>query len=387
MEDKTDRRQEGQSIIIVALMLLLLFLFAVIAVDLAYGYVHRRSDQNAADAAALAGARELAGVLNENGGDLSGLWIPETDIQAAMNKFAEENGVQDTGGSPGDAVNTNVSGYYLASDGSRLSDSSGFIEIGELGIVPQDARGVEAIAHSVAPSFFGGIVGLDGLPIQAEAAVVFQDGVCVASCIAPIAVITREFQLDQCYNIWNGADQSSSFGWLNWAWNKSPACQQGGSTCNAGCIADNLNPLTCDSGRIELPTWIAGTTGDNNSNGIRSQLSWYIDNDVPFTVPIYDYTGYQGGSTAACGNGDPDNPWGLGFHVIAFAKFQPEYFSLAQGLGNDHPNGYDDSDCEDWSLGPHGGNRITGRFMGFVEGETGSCDPPDTGLIAPCVVK
>jgi hypothetical protein len=216
MEQNTNRKEHGQSIVLVAVMLLFLLLFAVIAVDLAYGYVHRRGDQNAADAASLAGARALADILNDHDGNLAQppTFISEDSIQAAMNEFAERNGIEDTNGIPGDSVNTNVTGYYLDANGNRLQDMNGQpIVIGQVGLVPWAAQGVEAIANSVAPSFFGGIVGLDGLPINADAAVVFAGNVCSMNCIAPIATYTMTFQYaPACYNIWDGSRQQGGGG-------------------------------------------------------------------------------------------------------------------------------------------------------------------------------
>ena len=102
--------QQGQSIILVAIALIALVIFAAIAVDISNTYVHRRTAQNAADAAALAGARELARQLNtfEFAYEFNEDWI-KTD----MNDFAERNGTEDTDGTAGNAVNTNVTGTLL----------------------------------------------------------------------------------------------------------------------------------------------------------------------------------------------------------------------------------------------------------------------------------
>jgi hypothetical protein len=213
MNEKEHRRESGQSIVIVAMAVIVLLIFVVIAVDLAYAYVHRRGDQNAADAASLGGAQELARQLNHYGSlDTSDIcyWpncSSDQDVKEAMNAFAERNGIEDTGGSAEDAINTNVEGYYLAADGTRLSNQ---IQIGNYEFIPSQARGVEAIVHSTAPSFFGGVVGLDGLPIRAEAAVAFQGGACYEDCIAPIATLTMTFVYTQCYNIWDGPRQTST---------------------------------------------------------------------------------------------------------------------------------------------------------------------------------
>jgi hypothetical protein len=232
MEENSNPQERGQSIIIIAIAVIVLLIFAVIAVDLAYGYVHRRGDQNAADASSLAGARVLANIFNANDGEIPPA-LPVNLVLEAMNDYAEKNGIEDTDGVAGNPINTNVNGYFLAQDGSRVSQ----ITIDELGDIPTSARGVEAIANSVAPSFFGGIMGLDGLPIKADAAVVFQDNACYMNCLAPIATLTMTFEYDQCYNIWDGSRQTS--------------VTLGGGSCSLdssrACAKDN----ECDFGKCE----------------------------------------------------------------------------------------------------------------------------------------
>jgi hypothetical protein len=380
MEENNERRQYGQSIVLVAVALVALVIFAAIAVDVANTYVHRRTAQNAADAAALAGARDLARQLNEcienpdcDLEDNSWWWYSnEDDILQAMNDFAERNGVEDTDGTPGNEVNTNVHGYYLAADGTRISENV----IGSTGIVEPDARGIEAFAASLAPSFFGGVIGLDGISVEADSAVIFE-GACSDNCIIPIAPYSRTFETGLCYNIWNG-EGAGNFGWLNWTL-QGNTCDQGGGPCSAKCLEQNLDPETCNSGRIEVGDWVGGTVGVNCSEGIRDQLKWYINEMEPFTVPIWDETNEGGG----CGK--PGS--GLHYHVAGFAKFQALAYQLSQGQGNAYnPYGIDIDDCEDWGDGPHGGDRITGMFLDWFEGEGGDCDPFGS-VIAPSVIR
>jgi hypothetical protein len=345
--EKEHPGESGQTIVIVAIAVIVLLIFVVIAVDLAYAYVHRRGDQNAADAASLGGAQELARQLNHFGSlDTSDIcyWpncSSDQDVKEAMNAFAERNGIEDTGGSTEDMVNTNVEGYYLAADGTRLSEE---IQIGEYESIPTNARGVEAIVHSTSPSFFGGIVGLDGLPIRAEAAVAFQGGACYEDCIAPIATLDMEFLPDECYNIWDGPRQTSmvcdndenvsckgdsdcsfgpcqsgtcqdrknwacsensdcdgtcvenenidekvsmsGLGWLNWTLQgDGHSCMDVGepNDCSSECTKYNLRPGTCLSGGIiAYEHWVAGGAGVQNDVCIRKLLTCFIpDENIP----------------------------------------------------------------------------------------------------------
>ena len=127
MEENNDLRQRGQSIILVAVALVALVIFAAIAVDVANTYLHRRTAQNAADAAALAGARDLGRQLNEctmlpdcNIDENFWMYSSEFPIMEEMNDFAERNGIEDTDELPGNYINQNVTGYYLTADGLRI---------------------------------------------------------------------------------------------------------------------------------------------------------------------------------------------------------------------------------------------------------------------------
>jgi uncharacterized membrane protein len=60
VDGRRNRREErGLALVIFALMLFSLLMITALVVDLGAVYAHRRNDQNAADAAALAGAQEL----------------------------------------------------------------------------------------------------------------------------------------------------------------------------------------------------------------------------------------------------------------------------------------------------------------------------------------
>jgi hypothetical protein len=371
MNDSKQARQKGQSVILVAFALVGLVLFVAIAVDISDAYVHRRTAQNAADAAALGGAQELGRQFNADS-------FSDSAIKAEMNDFAERNNIEDTDGIAGNDVNGNVIGFYLDEDSNRR---------GQIGMqvddaVPEEVAGVEALTRIRAPTFFGGILGLDGLPIQAEAAVQFQP-VCEKGCVVPIATYDLSGTLDdylpgRCYNIWNG-DGPGNFGWLNWSI-QGDSCGEGGTeTCNIPCLEENLDPDNCNSGLVSVGDPVAGTTGDKTSGLIRTQLRRYIDNQISFTVPVWKRTNEGQG----CGR--PDG--GLWYEVSGFAEMQLLGYQLAQGAGNAYDPLVDpDTDCVSLGEEPNGGNRLTATFLRYVDGETGNCEAGGT-LLAPRLTR
>jgi Flp pilus assembly protein TadG len=104
--------EQGQAIVLLALIMAALLVFAALAIDGGNTYVERRRAQNAADAAALAGARALW--LHFSAGDSS-----ETGIRVDMNQAAESNGIADTNQYLGDFYNTNVIAYYTNKAGDQ----------------------------------------------------------------------------------------------------------------------------------------------------------------------------------------------------------------------------------------------------------------------------
>jgi len=368
----------------VAVALVVLVLFVAIAVDASNGYFHRRTAQNAADSAALAGGRQLG--LQLNAGAYDG-----GQIKSAMNNFAQQNDIPDTNGDPTDELNSSVVGYYLDENRDRLSEDP----IGTLAgdaLLP-DVSGIEAVTFITAPTFFGGIIGLDGMPVQASAAVMLE-GVCADSCLVPISAYQMNFDgiEDQCYKAWNGSGPGN-FGWLNWVRQDADNC-----TCSATCTEYNLNPDTCRSGLISVGDYIASDSGVSNAGFVRDWLDYYrgvwpeAHDPVPFTVPVWDQV--LGG--AAC------NPNGQAYRVAGFAKVQLIAYQLSGGpIHGDVPEGcieleppcdLDDPDypncCDpdEPKCKYKDRNWIAVSFIEWIDGLPGDCDPQGS-LLTPRLVK
>jgi len=113
------REQRGQSLIIITLALVATLALAALVVDGGNAYVQRRRMQNAADAGALAGVREIC-----SGGDPEGAAID----------YAQRNGGQDV------TVSVNT-----------------------------DERTVTVTAQTQFPTFFAGMIGISELTARAEA--------------------------------------------------------------------------------------------------------------------------------------------------------------------------------------------------------------------------
>jgi hypothetical protein len=136
--------------------------FTALAVDGGNLYNQRRIAQNAADAAVLTGALFLAERTPQSA---------ESGLLTAMIKVAENNGVPDSDGVAGNAINTNLTAYYVDAKGDRLPDPN---QVGSAGLLPSAARGVEVITHINFNAFLAGFVGRPSLDAQSGAVAVYQ---------------------------------------------------------------------------------------------------------------------------------------------------------------------------------------------------------------------
>jgi Flp pilus assembly protein TadG len=152
--------ERGQAIVILALMMIALLAFAALAIDGGNAYVERRRSQNAADASALAGARQIWKQQVEQNGN-------ETDLLNIINQAAESNGVS---AGPSSTNNPNVVAYYTTNfEGTTINPN----QIGTLGFIPPGVTGIRVQASRQFNTFVGGLLKqLPAASAQATAVIV-----------------------------------------------------------------------------------------------------------------------------------------------------------------------------------------------------------------------
>jgi len=292
-------------------------------------------------------------------------------------------------------------------------------EIGA-GKVPDGAAGVEVITHIVAPTYFGGIFGLRGLPITARAVSLLKEA-CGDDCVVPITTDIAMFELlddptGSCFNIWrenqNEIPTPGLYGWVNWTWQEEmcaldtdrecPEVDQGTNACDSTVLGENLDPFSCGSGYIEVGDWMSGAAGVINADDVRCWLLWYlgshneycepVDPWVPhgFVIPVYDYTTIRDYDVdiPCLRMKDPYDPntGGLHYHVAGFARMELMGFQLSQGTSGSVSAGVAPTDCVTLGTMPNDGNRITAKFVEWVDNEdlgTECTNPMSTIYSAP----
>ena len=121
MEKETARSDAGQVIVVLAVAMVGLLVAVGLAVDGGTAYLERRRAQNAADAAAREGARQLYTWQVRGAYAEENPTTGETALLSAVCAAAEANGIPDTDGTPGNEVNDNITVYYVDGVGDRLS--------------------------------------------------------------------------------------------------------------------------------------------------------------------------------------------------------------------------------------------------------------------------
>lgn len=140
------KSEKGQSIVIIAAALIAMLALAGLAIDGGNLFLQRRNTQNAADASALAGTRQLARAICGDG-------ATDAEVAHAVAYFAELNGVQDLG---------RVGAAYVDYDENILG------QVGA-GSIPDGATGVAVeIEHSM-PTYFIRVIGIDTVDVSGSA--------------------------------------------------------------------------------------------------------------------------------------------------------------------------------------------------------------------------
>ncbi len=321
--NSADEEPRGQIIVLAGLVLSLVVFAVGLVIDGGTGLAQRRAAQNASDFGALAGARIIAQHI---GGDT----VNGTDAlvrEAITNAVVQNGGNAPTFGSPDGPQYVNDAGALIGFVGS--------------GAIPVGASGVTVSSNREWEPFFLGFFGFDELSTSAPATAkggftladppagtVFPAGIALSYFTAHPVPCGGEISADPndpCYpqNLTPGSlNVPGGFGWLKFG--STGHCDDYGlGMIEDGCennqpfLNEQIGPPGNSYGCCTRPTdEPAGMLAEDSPNRIGSlpgniasaDCSYYVDNEVTVTVPIWDTAG---------GNGA--NAW---YHIVGFAGFQ-----------------------------------------------------------------
>jgi hypothetical protein len=310
-----ERRPAGQMVVLFALVLGVVIMGVGLVVDGGNALVQRRGAQNAADFGALAGARVVAEWID--GDTTNGT---DANVAAAINLGVTTNGATAvTFGSPNGP-------RYVRDDGALL----GFVGTGA---IPARTSGVQVGAAKSWRPYFLGIAGINSWTASAvatakggfslagpPAGTLFPVGIAQAFfttypfCSGPVSTNPA----DPCYpqHLTPGnLNVPGGFGWLKFGCDgyglgQDPPANIGGCSNSKPFLQDEIGPPSNSYGcctAVGLPG-SADQIGSLPGNKASADCSYYIDNQVVVTVPIWDNAGGTG-----------SNGW---YHIIGYAGFQ-----------------------------------------------------------------
>ena len=315
MLPKASRRSQskGQILALFALSLTVILLAVGLVIDGGNALVQRRSSQNAADLAALAGARIVATWID---GDVAN--GTDANVRAAIQSTAAANGATVLFGTgPGNP-------HYVTDTGAN----AGYVGTGT---IPAGSVGVTVPTDRTFNPYFAAIIGASNWTASASATA--RGGYAVIEHygnVFPVAVAEAFFET---YPFCSGpvgsgpdcAPQALTPGHLNvpggFGWLKFGAADKctgfGLGMIDDGCksskpfLQEQIGPPANSYGCCDVPTGGPAPVdriGSLTGNKASADCSYYIDNEVVVTVPVFDSAGGTGA-----------NAW---YHIVGFAGFQ-----------------------------------------------------------------
>jgi len=215
------RGRRGQALVLLGLAFAGFLALVALAIDGGNAFVQRRRAQNAADAAALSGARRLWEIRRQGGS--------EADLLAALREAIDAHGVFNVDGAP------NVfEAYYVDENGNLLTPLPS-------GAIPADARGVQVTVINRFDAFFAGVFGFDPLEVRALAVALYRPSPACAHALFAENDLRAEFaSLDVTGSVHAGRDLT-----LRWVGTIRGVCEYG-TTADIGFW------VQCQGGRVQV---------------------------------------------------------------------------------------------------------------------------------------
>ncbi len=300
------KREQGQSLIVVAGALVGIIALLALVVDAGNAYVEKRKMQNAVDAGSSAGALALA--QNKSNGA----------IASAISNYIRANGVdparikayyvvENAQGNPIVVTSSTVDAYGYNNPAPKTINVNG----SALPVI-----GIQVEGDKTFPTFFAGLIGFRQMTVAGAAASYAKCGACSAGGLFPVTISISTFvdenndgipdahyeQADPTYTyrIWENKQSSpGNFGWLNWA---------GGQQPSETTLLDNMAHPE-NSGTWKVNDLVPGTPGTKMTQNMQNLITTqYINTNTAVTIPLYDQVSGTGNNTT--------------YRIKAFARFR-----------------------------------------------------------------
>lgn len=295
------RTERGQVLVIVAVAMVTLIAMVGVVIDGGYAWGKQRDTQNAADAAAKAGAVKLA----EN---LAGV-VPartDADVEAAVADTADANNVDLPV-----AYYTDFDGNLITPAGALATGPGDAAVVGD-GVLPPGAAGVQALTSQTFDTFLAKVIGFNTFTTttDATARAGYLTGTCEAEAGCVVLPITIPVTVLACDGsnkpapvtdadgdkiLWTAPSADplalplcqadpGNVGWLDWTPDGGTDGCSGTGKAEIACVINQpANP------GLRWPGWyFIPETGNPNSGPIQNALDDY-DGQVVL-IPQFDLT-------------------------------------------------------------------------------------------------
>ena len=281
------RDEHGQVIVLFALMLVALILAVGLVIDGGNAFLHRRTAQNAADLAAMAGTKViLDGYVTPSAG------LDGGDVYSTIAGNVAQNDCRAAGDPPcsWSAVYVDQAEHVLGA-------------VAATGAIPAGAQGVRVHIDRQPRTFFLGVIGQGTWQVGADAtALTARINGAPQGQILPIATNPpNPFEYGKTYSLTDLANGPGNFGWLSWLGGNAS-----GTLSNSICEPDNPG--------FTFPADFPGEPGKHNSSAVRDCLQKWVDSGAQVLIPIFDSCSPCNGNNAS-------------YHIIGLAAFRLTSFT------------------------------------------------------------
>jgi Flp pilus assembly protein TadG len=267
----TGRRDErGQILLMTAAGMFVFIALVGLVIDTGVAYRERRNIQNAADLSSLAGTKVIADHYLDGG-------RTGTEVYDAVAASLTANGCRAADGCTWTA-------RYVRPDPAVTGSEVDLGAVAAGGSIPLNAQGVRVTTESDPETFFMGAVGIPSVHVETPATAMTSSllNEAPANVLLPIGVFDSDYEPGVEYEITAGEEGPGNFGWLDW---------DGGSPDEPELAEAICNP---NNPEMVFAVWIDGSTGIQNSSGVRDCMDSWIGSTV--LIPVWGQTNNAGGN-------------------------------------------------------------------------------------------
>ncbi|MBI5031266.1 MAG: hypothetical protein HZB51_12120 [Chloroflexi bacterium] len=358
--DKKRAHENGQSLVLIALLMIGMIAFLGLVIDGGQIYVVRRNAQDSADSAAFAGVRKLA--LRSDDSAATAISISNT-----VSSFASENST---------ALPNDIEGYFIDQYGNNICKLP-------CTSVPSSplATGVRVtVTIRYQPSFINLVIGDNPIPMPAVAAA--QSGTPLAAGnIMPVVVPLSDtiyamsnITYNQAFDIWGDKIVSGSFQWISFGCVSNPQdvsqYLDPNNTTSPPLVVADPTGMSKDPTMAPVESWVCTSPGAENNSEVRTALDGWLSKPESarhWLVPVFDYCYLKGKS---CTPGSQAQ-----YHIVKFA----EVVLLGYDMGGKPQSAIDLKPPFNKCVDPSNKKCIEAKFIKFVTADEmqfkpGSCN-------------